>query len=149
MNNQEIKERLEEITKALNELTQVVYGAKVINNEPDPNNQYDQIMHVTDYVFKYFDFEKVANMIQLVDWRWSNINRPITVNDIKKHVRYYIEYAIKYKCNISCGGFEFVYRSPGDSAVLDGCDYSEGKWPTVEIKFVGKQFSSIWENSND
>ena len=162
MTKQEILDEIVDLQNRLTELTRNLEEADekdhvptpdnfedVFDHVPTPDNFEDVFDHVWNNISKYFDFQKVQTMMAAVNWEWAGVNGTIQVSDIMEFCNQYIRECLIKKTSIGCGGFEFNYKSPQDAAIEFGDEPEEGKWPVVEVKFVGEQLESYFGDDKE
>lgn len=147
MTSQEILEKIDDLQQQISELK--VKYEEVLDNNPSPDNPEDVFNLVWACMEKWFEFDKVRTMMNVVGWKWAGVDSPLSVEDIKKFCKTQIKYCLENKVSTSCGGFEFVYRDAKTSAEMDGFDPELAIWPTVEMKFVGESWISDFANEEE
>jgi hypothetical protein len=68
-------------------------------------------------VMDYFDFHKVKQVMEVLDWQWHSCAGIPEIADMRKAVRELMRDSYKYKedeCTSSTGGFEVYYYRPDD-----------------------------------
>lgn len=105
--------------------------------------------HVWKEIDENFDWSACEVMMDSVDWHWHGNGEYITIDNIRDHVKQMVIQIIEYNIikmqptsSLSSGGYEVSYLSPQDAAIRDGYDPKEGIWPSITIKFVGKEWST-------
>jgi len=64
-------------------------------------------------IMRNFDFEKVHDVMQYLDWHWVKVGVP-TVEDIKAEAKRLLVDACYEKTTVACGGFRATYEAtPG------------------------------------
>ncbi len=84
------------------------------------NNQVDEIMDS-------FDFRKVADVMQHLNWTWHDSKTPPDECEIRKNAREIMKMAIKTGEEISTGGWKV--------RIMSGEDHG-GKWAKIDLAFA-------------
>lgn len=82
-------------------------------------NQVDEIMDE-------FDFDKVHEVMEVLNWQWRDIGIPDKV-EIRRSARKLMKQAIEKDSSTGCGGFQVTLR--------DGSD-EDGPWTSINLCFA-------------
>lgn len=73
-----------------------------------------------DEIMDWFDFERVAKVMEFLNWKWVSAEDGVpSIGEIKKSARRLLKEAIKNKTSIATGGFKVTYIPKDDYILLE------------------------------
>ena len=129
------------LEKTLEEVKRVLTSKKQENasNLARFDNLTEIEQRKIENIMRDFDFEKVHDVMQYLDWHWVKVGVP-TVEDIKAEAKRLLVDACYEKTTVSTGGLRATYEAtPGDE---DGEEF-------IQLEFILADVEGFDEDEDD
>lgn len=114
------------------EIKEIRSGGKIETVEVDDDNHQDDLEFISlepverakiEDILKNFDFEKVHDVMEKLDWKWAMSRYGVpTIDEMKHEAKRLLEASATEKTCVATGGFKAVYEAD-ESNVPDDNPY--------------------------